>query len=138
LCLCLAFLLLALCLCLVAFFFLAAAGSGTSRSPMATDEFTLPPKGTQRASEPTASTDFSIVTRSLAIVTSRTGPASSPPSISRPVAPTEKVPEMGFTPECMPATVITSSPSPATATAAVATDSGRAGTGASSDAGPRV
>src|SRR4051794_21059841 len=44
LCVCLAFFFLALCLCLVAFF-LAAAGSGTSRSPMATDEFTLPPKG---------------------------------------------------------------------------------------------
>ena len=68
---------------------------------------TLPPKGTQRVSEPTASTALSIETRSLAIVISRTGRPSSPPSISRPVAPTEKVPEIGLTPEWRPATSVT-------------------------------
>ena len=61
--------------------------------------FTLPPKGTHRGSAPTPVTEVSIATRSDAIVTSRTGSASSPPLISRPVAPTEKSPEIGFTPE---------------------------------------
>ena len=46
---------------------------------------------------------------------SRTGDASSPPSISLPDAPTEKVPDTGLTPEWSPATSVTYSPSPALA-----------------------
>ena len=60
---------------------------------------TDPPNGTQRASDPAATTERSIATRSLAMVNSRTGAASSPPVIVRPLAPTEKVPETGLTPE---------------------------------------
>ena len=41
------------------------------------------------------------------MVISRTGAPSSPPSISRPEAPTEKVPDTGLTPECRPATSVT-------------------------------
>ena len=69
--------------------------------------FTLPPSGIQRDSDPTARTDLSIETRSLAIVSSRTGAPRSPPSISSPEAPTEKVPDTGFTPEWSPATSVT-------------------------------
>src|SRR5438874_13808206 len=77
-------------------------------SPIRSDgTLTLPPRGTQRVLVPTAVTAFSIDTRSEAIVTSLTGSASSPPAISRPVAPTEKVPEIGLTPECRPLTDIT-------------------------------
>ena len=48
----------------------------TAISPISSGAaLTLPPKGTQRASEPTARTAFSIDTRSLAIVISRTGRA---------------------------------------------------------------
>ena len=47
-----------------------------------------------------------------AMVNSRTGPASSPPWISTPSAPTEKSPLMGLTPECTPEIDWTSSPSP--------------------------
>ena len=60
---------------------------------------TEPPNGTQRASLPAAATAFSIEVRSEAIVNSSAAAASAPPSISLPVAPTEKVPETGFTPE---------------------------------------
>ena len=41
------------------------------------------------------------------MVSSRTGVPSSPPSISLPDAPTEKVPDTGFTPEWRPATSVT-------------------------------
>ena len=68
---------------------------------------TLPPKGTQRASEPSERTACSIETRSLAIVSSRTGAPASPFSISLPEAPTENVPDTGLTPECSPATSVT-------------------------------
>ena len=68
---------------------------------------TEPPKGTQRGSEPAADTARSIETRSLAIVNSRSGSASSPPRIARPEAPTEKTPVTGLTPECRPATSVT-------------------------------
>src|SRR5690349_21085615 len=80
----------------------------TDISPMSSGAaLTLPPKGTQRLVEPTAWTALSIETRSLAIVISRAGAPSSPPSIRRPVAPTEKVPDTGFTPEWRPATSVT-------------------------------
>ena len=68
---------------------------------------TEPPKGTQRGSDPAARTARSIETRSLAIVNSRSGSASSPPLIARPEAPTEKTPVTGLTPECRPATSLT-------------------------------
>ena len=76
---------------------------------------TEPPKGTQRASAPAAARRRSIETRSLAIVNSRSGSASSPPRIARPEAPTEKTPVTGLTPECRPATSVTKTPSPASA-----------------------
>ena len=60
---------------------------------------TEPPNGTQRGSEPAAAIASSIDGRSEAIVNSSAGAASWPPSIRRPVAPTEKVPETGLTPE---------------------------------------
>ena len=41
------------------------------------------------------------------MVISRTGAPGSPFSISRPEAPTEKVPDTGFTPEWRPATSVT-------------------------------
>ena len=83
-------------------------------SPISSDGvLTEPPKGTQRASAPTARTARSIETRSLAIVNSRSGSASSPSRIARPEAPTEKTPETGLTPECRPATSVTRTPSPA-------------------------
>ena len=49
------------------------------------------------------------------MVSSRTGVPSSPPSMSRPDAPTEKVPDTGLTPEWRPATSVTYRPSPAAA-----------------------
>ena len=68
---------------------------------------TLPPKGTQRVWDPTDRTAFSMDTRSLAIVISLTGAPNSPFSTSLPDAPTEKVPDTGFTPEWSPATSVT-------------------------------
>ncbi len=60
---------------------------------------TEPPNGTQRDSEAAAAIAWSIDCRSEAIVNSSAGAASRPPEISRPVAPTEKVPDTGLTPE---------------------------------------
>src|ERR1700759_3104382 len=85
--------------------------SATSSGGVETD----PPKGTQRASEPAATTARSIATSSPAMVNSRTGSANAPSLIARPEAPTEKTPVTGLTPEWRPATSVTKIPSPASA-----------------------